>query len=117
MRSSVAGDPLRSSTEHGVLTLTLNRPDRRNAIDAGLLSELAEDDLLAAAAARVERMLGRAPLSFAAAKRLLQAAADVDLRSGILAESLAQTALLQTEDHREGLAAAREKREPSFKGT
>jgi enoyl-CoA hydratase/carnithine racemase len=66
MRSSVAGDPLRSSTEHGVLTLTLNRPDRRSAIDAELR---AADDAVA------------------------------------------------TEDHREGLAAARERREPTFKGT
>jgi len=91
--------------------------DARAAHAAGLLSEIAEGDLLAAAHARVERMLGRAPLSFAAAKRLLQLAADVDLRSGMLAESLAQTALLQTDDHREGLTAAREKRAPSFEGT
>jgi enoyl-CoA hydratase len=41
----------------------------------------------------------------------------VDQRSAVVAESLAQTALLQTDDHREGLAAARERREPSFKGT
>jgi enoyl-CoA hydratase/carnithine racemase len=93
--------------------------DAEGALAAGLLSELVADgsDLPAAAAARVERMLGRAPLSFAAAKRLLHVAADVDQRSGIVAESLAQTALLQTDDHREGLAAARERREPSFKGT
>lgn len=91
--------------------------DADAALAAGLLSEVAGEDLLAAAAARVERMLGRAPLSFAAAKRLLQLAADVDQRSGIVAESLAQTMLLQTDDHREGLAAARERREPSFKGT
>jgi enoyl-CoA hydratase/carnithine racemase len=93
--------------------------DARAAHAAGLLSELVEDGdtLPAAAAARVERMLGRAPLSFAAAKRLLQVAADVDQRSGIVAESLAQTALLQTDDHREGLAAARERRAPAFKGT
>jgi enoyl-CoA hydratase/carnithine racemase len=32
------------------------------------------------------------------------------------AESLAQTALLATADHREGLAAARERREPVFTG-
>jgi enoyl-CoA hydratase/carnithine racemase len=86
---------------------------------AGLLSELVADpaERPAAAAARIERMLGRAPLSFAAAKRLLQLAADADQRSAILAESLAQTALLQTDDHREGLTAARERREPSFEGT
>jgi enoyl-CoA hydratase/carnithine racemase len=86
---------------------------------AGLLSELAPsvEDLPAVAHARVERMLGRAPLSFAAAKRLLHLAADVDQRSAMVAESLAQTALLQTDDHREGLAAARERRAPDFKGT
>ena len=35
----------------------------------------------------------------------------------IVAESLAQTALLQSDDHREGLAAARERREPEFRGS
>jgi enoyl-CoA hydratase/carnithine racemase len=85
---------------------------------AGLLSELAgdADELHRLARARVETMLVRAPLSYAAAKRLLQLAADVDQRSGVLAESLAQTALLQSDDHREGLAAARERRAPQFRG-
>jgi enoyl-CoA hydratase/carnithine racemase len=93
--------------------------DADAALRAGLLSELVEDPeaLPAAAAARIEKMLRRAPLSFAAAKRLLQVAADADQRSAMVAESLAQTALLQTDDHREGLAAARERREPDFKGT
>jgi enoyl-CoA hydratase/carnithine racemase len=92
--------------------------DAEAARAAGLLSELAPSaaELPSVAHARVERMLGRAPLSFAAAKRLMHLAADVDARSGMLAESLAQTALLQTEDHREGLAAARERRAPDFKG-
>jgi enoyl-CoA hydratase/carnithine racemase len=89
--------------------------DAEAARAAGLLSELG-DDAVAVALARVEKMLRRAPLSFAAAKRLLALAADVDLRSGVLAESLAQTALLQSADHREGLAAARERREPRFGG-
>jgi enoyl-CoA hydratase/carnithine racemase len=93
--------------------------DAEAALAAGLLSELAGpgEDVLDRARARVERMPARAPLSFAAAKRLLQLAADVDLRSGVLAESLAQTALLQSDDHREGLAAARERREPEFRGS
>ena len=47
----------------------------------------------------------RAPSGKAKSDRLLHLAADVDLRSGILAESLAQTHLLQTSDHREALAA------------
>jgi len=90
--------------------------DADTALRAGLLSEVA-GDAPSVARARVERMLVRAPLSFAAAKRLLTVAADVDARSAVLAESLAQTALLQTGDHREGLAAARERRTPEFTGT
>jgi hypothetical protein len=69
---------------------------------------------MTAAETRVARMLVRAPLSYAAAKRLLTLAADVDLRSGTVAESIAQTALLMSEDHREGLAAVRERRPPRF---
>jgi enoyl-CoA hydratase/carnithine racemase len=85
--------------------------------DAGLLSELCDtDDLCARAHARVDRMLSRAPLSYGAAKRLLQLAADVDQRNAMLAESLAQTTLLQSADHHEGLAAVRERRDPEFEG-
>jgi enoyl-CoA hydratase/carnithine racemase len=81
----------------------------------GLLSEaVTQDELMTAAETRVARMLVRAPLSYAAAKRLLALAADVDLRSGTVAESVAQTALLMSEDHREGLAAVRERRPPRF---
>jgi enoyl-CoA hydratase/carnithine racemase len=92
--------------------------DALAAREAGLLSELAMDgeDLVGLARARLNKMLARAPLSFAAAKRLVQLAADVDQRSGMLAESFAQTALLQSADHREGLAAARERRTPEFEG-
>ena len=92
--------------------------DADRARDLGLLSELAPSDnaLLGLAHARVELMLTRAPLSFGAAKRLLALAADTDQRSAIVAESLAQSALLQSEDHREGLAAARERRAPEFRG-
>ena len=61
-------------------------------------------------------MLRRAPLSDGAAKRVVALAADADMRSGILAESLAQTALPASEDDREGLASAREKRDPEFAG-
>jgi enoyl-CoA hydratase/carnithine racemase len=91
--------------------------DAEASLRAGLLSELsAPGEHLTLARARAEKMLRRAPLSFAAAKRVLQLAADVDQRSAMLAESLAQAALLQSADHHEGLAAARERREPRFEG-
>ena len=128
MRSSGVGSVLVETLDEGVLVLTLNRPERRNAIDPELRDALAaaldragtaeavHGDPVDVAHARVMKMLARAPLSFAAAKRLLQLAADADQRSAILAESLAQTTLLQSDDHREGLAAARERRDPVFRG-
>jgi enoyl-CoA hydratase/carnithine racemase len=90
--------------------------DAAAALRLGLVSEVADGDPVATARARAELMLRRAPLSFGAAKRLLHLAADTDARSAMLAESLAQTALLATDDHREGLAAARERRDPEFVG-
>ena len=143
VRSSVDERPLLEAVDEGVLTLTLNRPEHRNALDAalrdalarakeallggddldaaealrlGLVMELTDGEVIAAAHERARRMLRRAPLSFGAAKRLLHVAADTDTHSTMVAESLAQTALLATADHREGLAAARERREPEFNG-
>jgi enoyl-CoA hydratase/carnithine racemase len=83
---------------------------------AGLISEVADGDGLAAATVRAARMLRRAPLSYAAAKRVLIVAADADVRSAMTAESFAQTALLMSDDHHEALAAARERRDPLFAG-
>lgn len=90
--------------------------DAERALALGLVTEVVDGDVVSHARARVKTMLTRAPLSYGAAKRLLIAAADTDTRTVTLAESLAQTALLQTEDHREGLAAARERRAPAFSG-
>jgi len=41
MRSSIAEEPLRSDSRDGLLTLRLNRPDRRHAIDARMRDALA----------------------------------------------------------------------------
>jgi enoyl-CoA hydratase/carnithine racemase len=82
----------------------------------GLFTEVAEpEDLLEAAKARLEKALKRAPLSYGLVKRLLVAATSVDLESGLWMEALAQSALVSSEDHKEGLAALREKREPCFR--
>jgi enoyl-CoA hydratase/carnithine racemase len=90
--------------------------DAGGALRLGLVTEVVDGELLQAAHVRAHTMLRRAPLSYGAAKRVLQLAADSDLHSTILAESLAQTTLLASGDHREGLAAVRERREPEFLG-
>jgi enoyl-CoA hydratase/carnithine racemase len=59
------------------------------------------DRLLPAARERVALMLERSPQAYAAAKRLLWLAGNVDLESGMVAEGIAQSLLIGTEEHRE----------------
>jgi enoyl-CoA hydratase/carnithine racemase len=61
-------------------------------------------------------LLKRAPQSLGLAKKILNTVANVDQTTGILMEGLAQSILLRTEDHHEGLRAFREKRKPQFSG-
>ena len=68
------------------------------------------DDVLAAARERVALMLQRSPQAYAAAKRLLWLAASVDLESGMVAEGLAQSLLIGTEEHKQAVEEARWRR-------
>jgi enoyl-CoA hydratase/carnithine racemase len=62
---------------------------------------LPADALLDAARERLALMLARSPQAYAAAKRLLWLAGNVDLESGMVAEGIAQSLLIGTEEHRE----------------
>jgi enoyl-CoA hydratase/carnithine racemase len=76
----------------------------------GLLTEVVPDgEELPAARRRLALVLERSPQAYAAAKRLLWLAANVDLESGMVAEGLAQSLLIGTEEHRRGVRAARER--------
>jgi enoyl-CoA hydratase/carnithine racemase len=72
------------------------------ALRLGMVTEvLAPQALLDAARARAKLMLERSPQAYAAAKRLLWLAGNVDLESGMVAEGIAQSLLIGTEEHRE----------------
>jgi len=58
------------------------------------------EGLLDAARERAALMLERSPQAYAAAKRLLWLAGNVDLESGMVAEGIAQSLLIGTEEHR-----------------
>ncbi len=73
-------------------------------------------DPLPEAEQMAQRLLKRAPQSLGLVKRLLMAAADTDKSAVLFLESLAQSILIKTEDHQEGLHAFREKRKADFKG-
>jgi enoyl-CoA hydratase/carnithine racemase len=69
------------------------------ALRLGLVTAV-EPDVVAAARERVALMLERSPQAYAAAKRLLWLAGNVDLESGMVAEGLAQSLLIGTDEHK-----------------
>lgn len=73
-----------------------------DALRLGLVTAVA-DDVVGAARERLALMLERSPQAYAAAKRLLWLAANVDLESGMVAEGLAQSALIGTPEHKEAV--------------
>jgi enoyl-CoA hydratase/carnithine racemase len=91
--------------------------DASDAFRLGLVTKVVpHEKLLDEARDRLRRIFKRAPQTYGLAKRLLHLSASVDLESGLFAESLAQSLLAGTEDHKEGVRAARERRAPSFTG-
>ena len=76
----------------------------------GMVTEVVPDTaLLEAARARVSLMLERSPQAYAAAKRLLWLAASVDLESGMVAEGLAQSLLIGTDEHKQAVKEMRQR--------
>jgi len=91
--------------------------DAGEAFRHGLVTKIVPHErLMDEARARLRHILRRAPQAYGLSKRLLHLSASVDLESGLFAESLAQSLLVTTEDHKEGVRAAREKRAPTFGG-
>jgi enoyl-CoA hydratase/carnithine racemase len=83
----------------------------------GLVTAVVPDEaLLEEARARLVAILQRGAQAYGLAKRLLNLAAGVELHSGILAEGLAQSGLVQTEEHRRRVRAALTRRRPDHQG-
>ncbi|MFQ5410160.1 MAG: enoyl-CoA hydratase/isomerase family protein [Anaerolineales bacterium] len=83
----------------------------------GLVNKVVPHETLMDATYDLARtLLKRAPQAIGMAKKLLNTIANVDQTSGIAVEGLAQSILIKTEDHNEGVKAFREKRKPQYRG-
>lgn len=83
----------------------------------GLVTDVvAPEELLEKAHEVAAAVLAKGPVAVRLAKLVVRAGADVDLRTGLLLEQLAQTVLFGTADKAEGTAAFVEKRPPRFQG-
>jgi len=77
---------------------------------------LPHDNLLPYARSMAEHLLSRAPEALGLAKRILWHSVNSDFSTGRMMEALAQSVLLKTKDHKEGISAFRDKRKPEFRG-
>jgi enoyl-CoA hydratase/carnithine racemase len=111
----------------GVRTLTLNRPDRKNAIDPQLWTELhklrrltdvalALHELTIPTIAKVTGLAAGPPVALAQSKALLNDGANATLREALANEARAQPGNFATADSTEAYAAFADKREPVFTG-
>jgi 2-(1,2-epoxy-1,2-dihydrophenyl)acetyl-CoA isomerase len=91
--------------------------DARTALERGLVGEVVPLERLAERGGELARELAAGPtVAIGHAKRLLDSAHERTLAEQLEAERLAGEACALSEDHREGLAAASERREPVFHG-
>ena len=90
--------------------------DAQEALSLGLVNEVVPDGELMARAEALAADLAAGPtFAFGMAKKMF-AMANSTYEDFLDVESLVQPQLGQTEDHREGVAAFKEKRQPRFKG-
>jgi len=83
----------------------------------GLVNQVVpHEKLVDEALTLAKHLLTRAPVALGLVKRVLWNCVNVDMSTGRTLESLAQSILIKTEDHKEGIKAFREKRKANFQG-
>ncbi len=91
--------------------------DAEEAERIGLVTRTVEPDALDDTVTKLARRLAAGPpLALAFTKRAIRRSLDLAMEAEFDYEIFAQVQCLQTSDHREGLAAFREKRTPTFEG-
>lgn len=91
--------------------------DAAEARQVGLVNHVVPSDQLAGKTNEVlDLLLSKAPIALGLVKRVAWSASNVDASTARVFETFAQSILVTTRDHKEGLAAFRGKRPPKFSG-
>jgi len=100
------------------LACTGRKVGAAEALQIGLVNQVVPDEELPAATMKLARKLASLPTrAIGLTKRALNHAWTANLEQHLEYEAMLQTTAGQTEDHKEGVAAFIEKRQPVFKGT
>ena len=92
--------------------------DSETALSLGVVNRVTADDQLEAETYKLaKQLLLSAPLPLAAIKKVINMSGQLDLSATLALETDTQTVCMQTADHREGVAAFKEKRDPAFTGS
>ena len=99
------------------LTCTGRKVGAAEALEMGLVNRVVPDEVLSQEAACWAQQLATGPTrAIGLTKRMLNAAWSADLAAQLELEAQLQTPATRTDDHREGIRAFREKRNPRFEG-
>jgi enoyl-CoA hydratase/carnithine racemase len=91
--------------------------DAEEALRIGLVSRVVpHDDLMVEVRALADRLAAGPPLALSLAKAAVYRGLDLDLAAAFDYAATAEAITLTSQDHREGVAAFREKRPPRFEG-
>jgi len=99
------------------LCFTARKITAAEALTLGIVNRVVPaEELTAAALALAEEIAAGPPTALAMIKTLLNKSSNSSLEQMLEYESYAQTLAYTTSEHREGVAAFREKRTPDFRG-
>ncbi len=91
--------------------------DATRAREIGLVTRVVAKAALAdEARALADKLVKKAPQALGAAKAVINASQNIDSGTGRILERMAQSSLILSQDHKEGVKAFREKRPPQYRG-
>ncbi len=99
------------------LMFTADLIDAQTALDLKVVNRVVPDaELKEVTYQFAEKLAQSAPIALGMIKRMMNRSDNLDLESTLELEANLQTICMQTQDHKEGVAAFKEKRKPLFQG-